>query len=165
MFSKREGEEKQGEFWIEMAHRVEAIERLNGALFIHTEDRSVGKRAQIETNDVGRLGLEVAIIALQLVVPTVGLQPSLGPDSGHAHVVDAKLHGQLAALQCVEPSAGLRWSVQSRMRASIFSLPGWVWRPRWRLKSPGTRCARNRSRQRHTVFTLHCSARLISRRL
>ena len=42
----------------ERQHRVEAIERLNGALFIHAEDRSVGGRAQIETNDdVGRIGL------------------------------------------------------------------------------------------------------------
>ena len=81
----------------ERQHRVEAIEGLNGALLIHTEDCRVGGRAQIETNDVGHLGLEVSIIALHVVAPTVGLQPGLGPDSGHAHMVDAKLRGQLAA--------------------------------------------------------------------
>jgi hypothetical protein len=81
----------------ERQHRVEAIEGLNGALFIHAEDRSVGGRAQIETNDVRRLGLEMGIIALHVVPPPVGLQPGLGPDSGHAHMVDAKLRGQLAA--------------------------------------------------------------------
>src|SRR5262245_52367850 len=81
----------------ERPHRVEAIERLNGALFIHAEDGRVGGRAQRETKDVGRLGLESGIIALHRVAPPVGLQPGLGPDSGHADMVDAKLCGQLAA--------------------------------------------------------------------
>jgi hypothetical protein len=81
----------------ERQHRVQAIERLNGTLFIHAEDGSVGGRAQIETNDVGRLGLEIGIIAVHVLAPPVGLQPGLGPDSGHAHMVDAKLRGQLAA--------------------------------------------------------------------
>ena len=57
----------------------------------------MGGRAQIETNDVGRLGLEIGVIALHGVAPPVGLQPGLGPDSGHAHMVDPEPRGQLAA--------------------------------------------------------------------
>jgi hypothetical protein len=56
----------------ERQHRIEAIEGLNGALFVHAEDRRVGRRTQIETNDVGRLGLEIGIIALHVMAPSGG---------------------------------------------------------------------------------------------
>jgi hypothetical protein len=39
----------------------------------------------------------MGIIALYVVPPPVRLQPGLGPDSGHAHMVDDKLRGQFAA--------------------------------------------------------------------
>ena len=42
---------------------VEAVQCLNGALFIDRENRRVHWRVEIETNDIGRLGLEVAIVA------------------------------------------------------------------------------------------------------
>src|SRR5262252_6265197 len=54
----------------------------------------------------------------------------------------------LRVLQCVDPSAGLRFSVQSRIRASNLgvSLRGPC--PAWRLNSPASRSGPNRLLQR-----------------
>ena len=34
-------------------HRIESVEGLDGALFVHAEDGGMGGRGQIESNDVG----------------------------------------------------------------------------------------------------------------
>src|SRR5215207_1422733 len=44
-------------------NRIEAIESLNGALFIHAEHGRVGRRLEIEADNVGSLGREGWIIA------------------------------------------------------------------------------------------------------
>ena len=50
-------------------NRIEPIESLNGALFIHAEDGRVGRRLEVETNNIGRLGLEVRIVAGHVMTP------------------------------------------------------------------------------------------------
>jgi hypothetical protein len=76
--------------------RIEAIESLNGRLFIDTKDSAVGRRPEVETNNVGRLGLKIRVIAGHVVTPPGRLQTSLGPDTGHSHVAEAQCGGKFA---------------------------------------------------------------------
>jgi hypothetical protein len=54
----------------------------------------------------------------------------------------------LRVLQCVDPSAGLRFSVQSRIRASNLAVSLRRPCPVWRLNSPASRSSPNRLLQR-----------------
>jgi hypothetical protein len=56
----------------------------------------VGRRLEIETDNVGRLGLEGGIIADHVMTPSGWLQTGLGPNAGDSHVTDAQLGGELA---------------------------------------------------------------------
>ena len=76
---------------------IETIKGLNGALFIDTENSRMGRRLQVETNDCGRLLLELRVIADHVVATPVRLQPRLGPHPGHTHMVNAERGTQLAA--------------------------------------------------------------------
>jgi hypothetical protein len=76
--------------------RIEAIESLNGRLFIDTKDGGVGRRLKVETDNGGRLGLEIRVIAGHVVTPPGRLQTNLGPDAGHSHVAEAQCGGKFA---------------------------------------------------------------------
>ena len=75
---------------------IEAIESLNGALFIHAEHCSVGRRLEIEADNIGRLGFEGRIVAGHVMTPPGRLQTGLGPDTSDPHVTAAQLGGELA---------------------------------------------------------------------
>ena len=83
--SRREGQD-----------RIEPVQRLDRGLFVYTEDRSVGRRLEVQANDLGCFGLEIRIVAGFVTTQPVGLQPRLGPDARHSHVGDAKFIGQPA---------------------------------------------------------------------
>ena len=63
----------------------------------------------------------------------------------------------LRVLQCVDPSAGLRFTVQSRIRASKAGVSLLGPRPAWRLKSPASRSRLNRLLQRSINASLQSS--------
>ena len=69
---------------------------MNGALFIDTKDSGVGRRLQVETDNLGRLGLEIRVIAGHVVTPPRRLQTCLAPDPGHSHVTEAQGGGKFA---------------------------------------------------------------------
>src|SRR5580765_6457150 len=75
-------------------HRIQSIQGLNRGLFINAKDCGMGRRLQIEANDVGRLGLEVRIIADHVMAQTVRLQPVASPDPGHHHMGGPEFDGQ-----------------------------------------------------------------------
>ena len=77
-------------------NRVQAIESLNSTLFIHAEHGCVGRRLEIQTDNIGRLGLEGRIVAGPVMTPSGWLQTGLGPDTSDSHVTDAQLGGELA---------------------------------------------------------------------
>src|SRR5438552_7991130 len=85
-----------GSPWRERQHRVQAIQRLNGCLFIHTEDRSVGRRFKIEADDVTRLGLKVRVVAGHVAAQTMRLQPGACPDPRDPVVAQPKFSSQFA---------------------------------------------------------------------
>jgi hypothetical protein len=80
----------------ERQHRIESVEGLNGALLIDTENHGVSGWFEIETDDIGRLGLEVGIVADQIPAQPMWLQTGFGPDAHHARLVDAQLQRQFA---------------------------------------------------------------------
>ena len=76
---------------------VKTIQSLDGALFIDTKDRCVGRRVQIEADDVRRLGFKVRVIADHVVSQAMRLQPVAAPNSGYRHVGRTQLLGQASA--------------------------------------------------------------------
>ena len=99
---------------------IETIKGLNGALFIHTENSRMGRRLQVETNDCGRLLLELRVIADHVVATPVRLQPRLSPHPGHTHMVNAERGPQLAAAPMGGAIGGL--AVQSPIDDPSFKL-------------------------------------------
>src|SRR5262245_54775440 len=75
---------------------IQSIESLNGALLIHAKHCSMGRRLEIEANNVGCLGLEGRIVADHLMTPPGRLQTGLGPNASNPHVTDPQLGGELA---------------------------------------------------------------------
>jgi hypothetical protein len=60
-----------------MAGPDQAIERLNGGLFIHTEESCVLRRIHVQTDDVGGLLLELRIVADHVALQLMRSQSSL----------------------------------------------------------------------------------------
>jgi hypothetical protein len=83
-----------GTAWRQRQDWIEAIESLNGRLFIDTKDGGVGWRLKVEADNVCGLGLEIRVIAGHVVTPPGRLQTSLGPDTGHSHVAEAQCGGK-----------------------------------------------------------------------
>lgn len=80
--------------WRKGQHGIETIQSLNGRLFIDAEDRRVGRRMQVEANDLCSLGLKVRVIADHVVAQPVRLQSVAMPDPGHPHVGGLEFFGQ-----------------------------------------------------------------------
>jgi len=81
----------------ERQHAVAAIERLNGGLFVHAEDRRVLRRIEIEPDDVGRLALEVRIVRRHVALQTMRLKTGFAPDEMNHRLAHAELVAELAA--------------------------------------------------------------------
>ena len=128
-------------------NRIEAIESLNGALFIHAEHGRVGRRLQIEADNVGRLGLEGRIVAGHVMTPSGRLQTGLGPDASNPHVTNAQLSGELARTPMRGTVGGLVTQGPIDDPASSRSVPGATALPKWRPQRPEMRSLRKRSRQ------------------
>ena len=143
---------------------IETIKGLNGALFIHTENSRMGRRLQVETNDCGRLLLELRVIADHVVATPVRLQPRLSPHPGHTH---RSMPSRSPARGCSMGGAIGGLAMQSPIDdpSLSFSTPSLGARPRCRLQSPGKRCSLKWSRHIRTVLMLQRSCRLIAQRL
>jgi len=77
--------------------RIKAIQSLNGALFIHTEDSRMSRGVQIEADDVGSLGFKIRVIADHVMAQTMGLKAVTLPDSGYRHMGGCQLAGKASA--------------------------------------------------------------------
>jgi hypothetical protein len=75
---------------------IETIQRLNGALLIHTEDGGVSRRVQIEADNVRRFGFKVGVVANHVMAQPMRLQTITSPDPGHRHVGGPQLPRQAA---------------------------------------------------------------------
>ena len=114
--------------WRKRQNRVQTIQGLNGGLLIDAENGGMLRRAQIEADDVSRLGFKLGIVAGHVALQAVRPQASLPPDAMHGVFTDAQRRGQLLRqLQCVEPSLGfLRVAPRIRARRTGVSTQA-VW--------------------------------------
>ena len=78
-------------------HGIEPVEGLDGGLFVHAEDRGMGWRGQIQSNDVGGFRFKSWIVGSHEVAQPMRLQPVAPPDASNAHVPDAEFACQTTA--------------------------------------------------------------------
>ena len=75
---------------------IEPIQRLNSALFIHTENGGVRRRVQIESDNVRRFGFKVRVVADHVMAQAMRLQTITSPDTSHRHVGGSQFPRQAA---------------------------------------------------------------------
>jgi hypothetical protein len=75
-------------------HRIQAVQGLDGSLFVHAKDGGMIRRVQIKADNVGGLLLEVGILAQHVTAPPVRLKPVPSPNPRNGHVIGAQRGGQ-----------------------------------------------------------------------
>ena len=67
-------------------HRVEPVQRLNGGFLVDGEHDGIGRRGEIQADDVGRLRFEVRVVTRQIALEPVRLETRALPDAGDGDV-------------------------------------------------------------------------------
>ena len=78
----------------ERQNRIKSVERLDSALLIDTEDRSLYRGLKVQANDVGRLLFKLRVIASHVTTQPMRLNAEMAPDTAHARLANAQLFGQ-----------------------------------------------------------------------
>jgi hypothetical protein len=78
-------------------HRIQAVQGLDGSVFLYAKDRGVIRRVQIKADNVGDLLLEVGILAQHVTAQPVRLKTVPSPNPRNGHVIGAKRDGQPTA--------------------------------------------------------------------
>ena len=76
-------------------NRIKPVQGLNGTFLIHAENRGMGGRSQIESNNVRRLLLEFGVVTFHVMTPPMRLKSCARPNPRHSRMVDSHLRGQL----------------------------------------------------------------------
>jgi hypothetical protein len=76
---------------------IQAVQGLDGSLFVDAKDGGMIRRVQIEADNVSGLFLEIGILAQHVTAQPVRLQAVSGPNPGNGHVIGAQHRGQSAA--------------------------------------------------------------------
>ena len=84
--------------------RIQAVQGLDGRLFVYAKDGGMIRRVQIEADNVGGLLLEVGILAEHVTAQPVRLKAMPSPHPRNGHVIGAKHSGQPATAPVVVPS-------------------------------------------------------------
>ena len=93
-------------------HRIQSVERLDRRLLVKAENRRVFRWFQVETDDVGRLGLEVGVVRCHVTLDSVRLEARSFPNLRHGDVADAELLGQF-------PRRPMRRTIRRRLSRSV----------------------------------------------
>jgi len=83
--------------WGKRQHRIKPIKCLDGALFIHTEDRGMHRRFEVQSDNVGCFLFEFRIIACHVRPQPMRLNAELTPDSINGRMTNAQMFGQSIA--------------------------------------------------------------------
>src|ERR1700682_561040 len=75
-------------------NRVKAVECLDCALFIDTEDRSVYRRLNVQADNIGGLLFKLRVIAGHVTTQAMRLNTEMAPDTADARLAKAQLFGQ-----------------------------------------------------------------------
>src|SRR3982750_4708696 len=87
-------------------HRIESVKRLDRSLLVHAEHRGVRWWIQIQSDHVGRLGLEFRIVAGHVTLQPMRLKTMLGPHPSYHHMTDAQCLAKLATAPVGRTVAG-----------------------------------------------------------
>ena len=102
------------------ARQGRAGPRLEWRSFIDRENSRVHWRVEVETDDIGRLGLEVRIVAGHIGPEAMGLKTSLAPDLRDMRLGGSQFSGQTAGAPLGGSPAG--FAVQSPVDDPCFEL-------------------------------------------
>lgn len=80
----------------ERQNRIDSIQGLNSGLFVHAEDGGMGRRVEIEPDDIGRLGFEIRVVRYHVTLEAMRPQSVLGPDASDGHMTEAKMFAKFA---------------------------------------------------------------------
>ena len=78
----------------ERQNRVKSVERLDSALLVDAEDRSLYRWLKIQANDICRLFFKLRIIARHVPTHPMRLNTEMAPDATHARLTNAQLFGK-----------------------------------------------------------------------
>src|SRR6478736_9430943 len=81
----------------ERQNRVKSVESLDSALFIDTEDRRVGRRLNIQANNVGSLLFKLRVDVDHVTTRAMRLNTEMAPDATDAGLANAEFFGQSIA--------------------------------------------------------------------
>lgn len=73
-------------------HRILTIKRLDRRFLVYAKHRRVLGRVQVQSNDIGGLGLEIRVIRSNVPLQAMGPEAMLGPDPGNRHVGEGAAH-------------------------------------------------------------------------
>ena len=80
----------------ERQHGIEAVQGLNRRLFIDGKHDRVLRWIQVQSDDIGRLPLEVWVVRQHVAFKSVRLQPGPPPDARDEHMTNSQHLAQLA---------------------------------------------------------------------
>src|SRR6202034_1447406 len=83
--------------WRKRQNRVQAIQRLDGALLVNAEDGGVRGWFEVQADDVGGFLFKLRIITGHITARAVRLKPKLPPHSTDRRLADPHLLGQSIA--------------------------------------------------------------------
>ena len=86
---------------------IEAVERLNGRLFVEAKDGSVLRRIQIEPDDIGRFRFKVRIGRSHVPLDPVRLDACSRPYASNEHVIHSEMLGQTSRAPVGRAISGL----------------------------------------------------------
>jgi hypothetical protein len=101
----------------ERKHRIQAIERLDGCLFIKTEYGGVLGRLQVKTDDVCGLLFETRIVGEHVPFDPVRFQSGPSPNSRYQHVAHTE---NLRELPSAPLGGSIRWLASRPLEDSSF---------------------------------------------
>src|SRR5712664_1760452 len=81
----------------ERQNRVKSVEGLDSALFIDTEDRCVGRRLNIQANNVGSLLFKRRVVAGHVTTRAMRLNTEMAPDTADTGLANTQFFGQSIA--------------------------------------------------------------------
>lgn len=84
-------------------HRILAVKGLARCFLVHTKHGRMLGWIQIQPDNIGRLRLEVRVVGSHRALQAVGLDPMLRPHTGHPHMADPGLRGELAGAPVGRP--------------------------------------------------------------
>src|SRR6516165_5304367 len=80
-------------------NRVQAVQRLDGTLFVNAEDRRVKRWLEVQANDVGCLLFKLRVSASHVAPESMGLNPGASPDAATRLCETPRCRANLRVLQ------------------------------------------------------------------